>query len=339
MVKHNNKCANCGHCNKNRKKCNKATKQENDIKRQNQIIYLQERRKINLEKKREYNEIYRERAKTQKQNDSLLIERLAAFINQKYGDRFTKPKKSRRHSLATILEQICYFIKVGISYQDYRGPLSKSTLNSYIQLFSQDNIFVDFYWTIHEEYLRKDMYDKFKYISTDTSFIMNHCSAYENVARNPCVKNKNCVKLSLLVDAKGVPLDIKTVKGNQHDSPLLREHFQEIKSKTNSLKMSKNNRYKPYFLADKGYDSKESTSLLKSHGYSVIIPKNKKNAEEEPSKMTPKEKIIYNKRIIVENVFANLKQFRRVGRLYDKDLKIYVSNVHLALSKLLLNKI
>jgi len=53
--------------------------------------------------------------------------------------------------------------------------------------------------------------------------------------------------------------------------------------------------------------------------------------------MSEKEKILYKKRIKIENVFAKLKQFRRISKIYDQNIKMYEEFVHLALSKLLHN--
>jgi len=102
---------------------------------------------------------------------------------------------------------------------------------------------------LYEEYSKSNFYDKVKYLSTDTTFIINKSSSLKNVAKNPYMKNKNCIKLSCLVDKEGVPLDLFVRTGNLNDSPMLREHFETLKIDTKAKHLKNNNRYKPYFFA------------------------------------------------------------------------------------------
>jgi len=58
------------------------------------------------------------------------------------------------------------------------------------------------------------------------------------------------------------------VKGNRHDSPLLREHIKNMKAnkKLNALKYKKSKHFKQYFMADAGYDGKENLKTLIDNG-------------------------------------------------------------------------
>ena len=240
------------------KKLNKAKQKKLKIIKQQKFERLQKKRlDLVRQKKIERNKIAQEKKKLKKKEDELFINLFYDFINIKYQNRFIKEKKSRKYDIKVIISEILYFLRAGISYKNYRGPISKSTLNSYINLFSIDNIFVQFYWHLHEKYLKKDTYDKLKYLSVDTPFIINFSGLNEDASRNPLMKGKNCIKISLLVDAKGIPIHIKICKGGDSDQPLLRKHFEELKIDTKSEKMSKNNRYKPYLMADAMYDFKK----------------------------------------------------------------------------------
>ena len=219
---------------------------------------------------------------------------------------------------------------------NYRGRMKKSTLHYYVTLFSQNNVFISTFYSLHKEYSKTYFYDKIKYLSTDTTFIINKSSLLSNVNRNPYMKNKNCIKISCLADVNGVPLDIFIRKGNLNDSPMLREHFDSLKINLNLEKTKNSNRYKPYFLADGIYNSSKNINFLKDKGFTPIIAS---NSHTEPLPMTNKEKIIYKKRIIIENYFANIKQFRRLAFLYDKTIKTYLSFVHLGSALLLFKKI
>ena len=259
-------------------------------------------------------------------------------INENYPKLLTF-NNLRKFDLKVILKEIIYFLKSGVSYKNYRGDLSKSSLNYYINLFSRKNIFVSNYWKLHEEYSKSNFYDKVKYLSTDTTFIINKSSSLENVARNPYMKNKNCIKLSCLVDKEGIPLDLFVRTGNLNDSPMLRGHFETLKIDTKSKHLKNNNRYKPYFLADGIYNSTKNIIFLKEKGYIPILAPNKRNSHKEPTPLTVEEKKIYKKRIIVENLFAKLKQYKRINNLYDKNINTYISLVYLSLSLILFKKL
>ena len=51
----------------------------------------------------------------------------------------------------------------------------------------------------------------------------------------------------------------------------------KLKINTNTKNTHKNRRYRPYVLADAGYDSEETRDLLENKHYIVLIPNNPKN--------------------------------------------------------------
>lgn len=288
--------------------------------------------------KQEQNIINRERNKVANKLEAKFIEYYVNYINTKHPN-LLKHNNLRKFDLKDILEDIIYFLKSGVSYKNFRGKLSKSTLHRYITLFSNKNIFISNYWELHKEYLKTNFYDKVKYISTDTTFIINKSSLQANVKRNPYMKNKNCIKISCLVDKEGIPLDIFIKTGNLNDSPMLREHVDNLKIDLKTSKLKNSNRYKQYFLADGIYNSPKNVNFLKERGFIPIMSPNKRNSHTEPIQLTNKEKAIYKKRTIVENMFAKLKQYRRIGTLYEKRISIYTSLVHLSLLHSLFKKL
>lgn len=307
---------------KNNKKCNKMD---------NKSEILKEKKKLQNIKNRQFNKITVELEKQ-------FIEYYIKSINEEY-PKLLVHNNLRKFELKDILEEIIYFLKSGVSYKNYRGKLSKSTLHYYINYFSQKNIFISTYLKLYNEYSKSNFYDKIKYLSTDTTFIINKSSTLENVNRNPYMKNKNCIKLSCLVDKEGIPLDIFIRKGNFNDSPMLREHFQNLKIDLRTKKLQNNNRYKQYFLADGIYNSNININFLKEKGFIPIMAPNRRNSHTEPALLTAKEKIIYNKRMIVENLFAKLKQYRRISNLYEKNIGTFTSLVYLSLSHILFKKL
>ena len=313
---------------KNNKKADKLCKTKEQ---------LAEIKKKQQETKRLHNIETQKRAKEQEANDKIYADLLCEYIKQQFPYMFGKTHGNRKFSIELIVKEVLYFLKAGLSYKMTRSLLKKTTLHYYVNFFTKNNIFINFYWFLHQKYATKNLADNLKYQSTDTSFIVNQYGLEEFVKRNPLMKGKNCIKISLLVDANGIPLDIQFCAGNCNDSPMLRKHLTEMKFNTNTKKYINNHRYKQYFLADAGYDSKESMEMLKEKGYIGIIPKNRRRSKTEIPPMSDKEKIIYKKRNIVENVFANYKQFRRVSKVYERKLDNYISLAHLALSALLFN--
>jgi len=78
-------------------------------------------------------------------------------------------------------------------------------------------------------------------------------------------------------------------------------------------------------LADKGYDSDELRNHVKKLGGVALIPGRKNR----------KKKVFYvkevgKKRHVVENYFARVKRYRRVGTRYDRLSETFVSFICLA---------
>ena len=78
-------------------------------------------------------------------------------------------------------------------------------------------------------------------------------------------------------------------------------------------------------LADKGYVSEQIFEAIHLMGAEVVIP-NKSNA------VAPRQVdyFLYKARHLVENLFKDLKNFRRMATRYDKLDVAYLSFVHLA---------
>ena len=117
-----------------------------------------------------------------------------------------------------------------------------------------------------------------------------------------------------------IPLASILSKGSTNDGKLLNETFDSFLVNIDPLKYKNNNKYKQYLLADKGYDFKKIFQFGNQHGYTVIIPQNKRNIKD-PQKIrffTKFQEKKYNKRIIVENHFCWIKKNRRLLHRYDR---------------------
>ena len=117
-------------------------------------------------------------------------------------------------------------------------------------------------------FLRKKYYNSNKQAIqiVDTSFIMNKYGR-NKIARNKFFKNKNCNKISLLTDVKGIPLSVFVNKGTIHDISFMNRHIRDCyfiyKNKNNIL------------LADKGYVSKNLRNELNKNNCKLMVPKKK----------------------------------------------------------------
>ena len=92
---------------------------------------------------------------------------------------------------------------------------------------------------------------------------------------------------------------------------------------------------------DSGYDTIEIKELLKSKGYTVVTVKNLRNGKKESydiKKISKKDIVLYNKRIINENLFAWIKQYGVLNFTFARTLESYRGLLLLAASIMIFNK-
>lgn len=148
-----------------------------------------------------------------------------------------------------------------------------------------------------------------------------HIKVHQDATKHPLspqqqrlgkTKGGRNTKLSLLVNLAGLPLSMKLVCGNQHDS----------KSATDTLRGFIHGNF---VLADKAYDSNHIRSFIKENGGFAVIPNM-------PQRILPYkyDKDIGKLRHKVENTFAKLKRFRRIANRYDKLTQTFMGFLSLA---------
>jgi transposase len=152
---------------------------------------------------------------------------------------------------------------------------------------------------------------------TDTSFIKN-INGKSILGRNKLLKNKNCNKISAIVDEFGYPLSLLIKEGNLYDSRIFIYHNKHLNKITKKHK---------FLLADKGYDSNKVRDLMTKFNIKSIIPVNLRNTKNndiiQSKKLSDEESKIYKNRIKVENLFCYLKKYRRIDQRYDKKIESY----------------
>ena len=153
----------------------------------------------------------------------------------------------------------------------------------------------------------------------DSTFILNKFGR-NVIARNKFFKNKNCNKISIITDIKGIPLSVISNSGNVHDLTFIDQHIKDMEKLNNKDELT-------ILLADKGYVSKIKKESLIHKSYDLVYPP-KKNMKE-PFKIN---KELYKKRIYIEHMFQKLKQFRRISSRYDCFIHTFDAFVYLSCS-------
>lgn len=80
-----------------------------------------------------------------------------------------------------------------------------------------------------------------------------------------------------------------------------------------------------HLIGDKGYDSDELRAAIQAKGIEPCIPPRK-------GRINPPEfcKVLYKKRHKIENMFAKLKDWRRIATRYDRCAHTYFSAICIA---------
>jgi|SRR3989304_9692503 len=263
--------------------------------------------------------------------NEVLVCYLYNYILDIFSEKYSYKTKNQMYGPALIVTEIIYFMKSGVSYEDYRGPLSAKTLCDHIHFFEQNKIFQKVYQLMHKDY-SVDNKNAFKYQSIDTSYIVNK-NGKINLGRNKHNKNKNCYKLSFIVDSNRIPCSTICVSGNHNDAKIGNDNIDAILDHVKDI----NAICKPYMLGDKMYDTKEFRDKCSDNGYKPIIDYNRRNTRDNKliKRLIKKEREIYVKRIKVENAFCIAKKNKRIQLIYDSSDKIFISFVYLAECRLI----
>jgi hypothetical protein len=253
--------------------------------------------------------------------DKKIIKSIKMSINNSiYKNSYKFKYKSQKYTLEYILAHILYIIKFSISWRSIGINIYNNIYKHYIKL-NNINIFKNTYIELMNKYLKKTKNKTLKYCYTDTTFIINK-RGIDFKERNKFMKNKYCNKLSLIVDNKFIPIDIKIYKGNINDSNVLQRQVKYIKKYMNHIN---------YFICDKGYCSSIIRNIFKNNNITPIIPFNNRNTKNKNKikKLTQTEKDKYKRRIKIEHIFGNLKILNKFGVRYEKYIKNYEGLIYL----------
>lgn len=114
-----------------------------------------------------------------------------------------------------------------------------------------------------------------------------------------------------LVDALGNLVRFDLLPGQRHESLMAEPLLQEVETQA--------------LLADMAFDTNALRHVLDERGIVAVIP-----SKPDRKVTIPHDETMYGWRHLVENMFAKLKQFRRIATRYDKTLTSYTAMLHLA---------
>ena len=119
-------------------------------------------------------------------------------------------------------------------------------------------------------------------------------------------------KIHALVDAEGLPINLKLTEGQAHDGRSAEDMLESLTKGT-------------ILLADRAYDSNKLRETLKERGAWA-------NVKAMPHRLNPPafSSFLYRYRNLVERFFNKLKHFRAVATRYDKLPENYLASVKLA---------
>ncbi len=234
------------------------------------------------------------------------------------------------YDLKTIIDGCLQFIKISSSWRNFKYKnINYSTLYFHFIKLNKYKIFEETYSMLLNRYLKKKFNKKMKYVYSDTTTVYNKLNS-DKVKRNTYNKNKKVIKISLITDSIGIPIDTIIESGNTYDSKILYDQIS---------KFNHDNKYKKsIFLADSGYDSvKLKNELHKIFNTTIIIPNNRNTKNESKKrKLNDNEKIIYKKRIRIEHTNQKIKSYRRLNMIYERKIKNYEQLLFLALCDIII---
>ena len=123
-------------------------------------------------------------------------------------------------------------MKTGIPWRLIRSPIKWQTLYFHFRRCSKFYIFKKVFYSIRNNFIK---ISNPSFTIVDSTFIQNKFGK-NKIGRNKFFKNKNCNKISLITDDKGIPISISVNKGNIHDIKFIDHHIKDFFILTNYKK-------------------------------------------------------------------------------------------------------
>jgi len=235
-----------------------------------------------------------------------------------------------RANAELILKSIDYVLRTGMSWRQLGeaniSPYDYRTVHNTFRRWVKHHIFEAAYRTLlHLEQSKNRRRKHFPevrrrlFYAIDSTYVKN-LYGRDCLGRNPTDRGRKATKMSAIVDEKGLLIAVEYFPGNVSD-------FRTVK-RTLDRKLAPTTPNVP-LLADKGYDSSEIRSFIRSQGFvDYVGQRHKRTSRTENSD-----------RAIVENFFAWLDKARRLIMRYETFISTYHSFVMLRCCGLLMKHI
>lgn len=259
--------------------------------------------------------------------DKLFITTTYDYVMTHFPYKYNFSNVHQKYDLTTIICEMLYILKTGCSYNNYRGFVNPKALSTHVLFFAHNSIFrgvYDIFYNKYSNLIKYKVYKKDK--SIDTSIIPNR-NGKEGLGRTPLYKNKNCYKISNIVDSNKVSSEPIITSGNTHDSKIAIQQISKLEYQCDKINL----------LGDGAYDSAKLRKVCDKLNIRLITNFNKRYTKDPKKirKLTKKDKYKLKKRIIVENFYSTYKQYRRVAHVLDSYKSTYVLFSYMAMSHML----
>ena len=237
----------------------------------------------------------------------------------------SKTGRPQKLSDEGALESIFHVLETGSQWRSARTPpgVKWQTVYDRFRKWSSHGVFEKSFHDLVKWYLkvsprtrggRKDS------ICVDTTYVKNVFGRKDQIlGRNHTDRGRKATKVSIACDSKGTPLCFRFHPGNRNDIRTLGCLFEEGVRKLKSVKFP--SQFKEVF-ADRGYDSENCRSIVRSHGLEPEIPKRSRRGQGQGHvrrdinrrwRVDEGEKTRY----VVEQTFGIFDLFRRLKVRYD----------------------
>lgn len=239
-------------------------------------------------------------------------------------------KRNVKYTLEDYIIGIIDVLKNYQSWNSYTGKVNGNTLRKKYNEWVKLGVFEDVYETSLKKYLKNTkITEELKYQSIDSTFIEDingsKYASYSGIYKRRKGESSKGIKITSIVTTNGIPISVSINTAKNNDTPILPNAIKNIVINCNTKRYSNHNRFKQYFLADSGYDSKNNIKLIKKLGYTSLIKYNKKNTKNKNLMriFNKKQEKIYKKRNIIENYHSWFKKFIKIKCLYEHKIENY----------------
>lgn len=248
-----------------------------------------------------------------------------------YSQNYPPSNPNYKYTEKLYIGCIFYVIKNAISWTNFIGPINGKLLNERHNKYIKNSNYDKFFKLSLKKYSIKNT--KSKNFNIDSTIINNkQCKEIDNKNRLPINKNRRGLKISVITDDKGSPINVVVCSSTVHDAKIAHVNLDSIKKDKNVSRMIHKN--KTNFLADKGYVSKTIEEKISKLKMRPIIP-SRKNSKKQ---LSDKQNKILKKRIKVEHLFGIIKNYPKINCVYEKKIKSYLGCVLFVLGSILIGR-